>query len=148
MLILNKAAIANALCIFGLVQSLATHAQVPVVNCGMFRNAGDQARCVAQNQEALRIYQHNQQLRNAYYAAQLADKAAGYAAGKMVPGGGGTLTYQAGKQLGNYMYQNPQPGHAYSPPPIPQPQYVPPQLPNQLRPYAPSYPNYGSPRQR
>jgi hypothetical protein len=76
-----------------------------------------------------------------YCGAAAANSGAGYVAGRLVPGG--QYAYRAGNYVGNYMATHPQPGHVWNPPPIQRYSYTPPQLPYQLRQYAPIYPNYG-----
>lgn len=139
---LKAGALGGAVCVLVTTGLHPAHAQVPLVNCGMFRNPADQARCAQSNQAAIQAYRNERLTTYGYYGAKGLNSAGGYIAGRVVPGYGG-LAYQGGGAIGTYMYNNQQPPRVYAPPPLPQPTYRPPQLPRQLRPYAPIYPNYG-----
>lgn len=85
------------------------------VNCGLFRNPVDQARCVQANQSASRAYRNERLATYGYYGAKAADLGVGYGV-RRVPGG--KLVYRAGKSVGNYWATHPQAGRAWAPPPI------------------------------
>jgi hypothetical protein len=76
-----------------------------------------------------------------YCGATAVNKGVGYVMGRVVPGG--QYAYRAGNYIGNYAATHPQPVQRWSPPPLQRSTYTPPQLPYQVRRYAPIYPNYG-----
>ena len=95
-------------CVLGLADVLATHsaqAQVALVNCGIFQNPLDRARCAQANQAAVQAYLRERAATFGYYGANGANMAAPYFAGRVVPYFG-KPAYQGGGWFGNRMYQN------------------------------------------
>jgi hypothetical protein len=127
----------------------AAHAQ-SLVNCGLFRNPMDQARCNQQNQAAISAYRRERAATYGYYGAYGVNQALKFGAGKVTRGGG--LVYGGGNQVGTRLYN----GYTGQPPRVLQPGYQPtypypfgpPRSFNYQPPPPPSYQPYGTTTRR
>ena len=109
------AVITGAACTIAVLSSGTAQAQLAVVNCGMFQNPYDQARCSDANRRAAQVYYGERAATAGYYAARGTDLYVGRAV-RAVPYG--PAAYGAGRYVGNYWATHPQTGHAWAPPPI------------------------------
>lgn len=94
-------------------------AQVPMVNCAMFRNPYDRANCDAQNRAAMDAYRRERNSKYMDWGGRAVDKVVPFAAGRVAPGGG--LAYKGGKALGNQLRE----GYDGKPPAALQPGFQP-----------------------
>ena len=74
------------------------------VNCALFRNPVDQARCAAANRAAAQAYWRERATTYSYYGGRVLDKGVGRAMGRVAPGGG--AAYGAGGYVGPHLYNS------------------------------------------
>jgi hypothetical protein len=104
---LKRAVNACALTLLVALQSGTAHAQAQV-NCALFANAYDQARCIEANEAAARAYWNERAATYSYYGAYGANQLGPYVADRYVPYVG-SYTYEGGNWLGTQLYNNYEP---------------------------------------
>lgn len=87
----------------GISLSIEVAAQVPVVNCAMFRNAYERQNCEAQNRAAMDAYRQERNSKYMDRGGQALNFVAPFAAGRAVPGGG--AAYKRGRRLGDQLIE-------------------------------------------